>query len=145
NYRAKAGETCQKRSDIHSIAGIGRFRSLLVEVMIERDQGRISQNLVALGHHAMRVTPHAKTIRRAKLSHGGFESAHAVCVVFQKNYCLAIHDLRSAVKLSNNFNLSDDVLVEGSQLLHRNPKLLVIRIPHSLDRILRDELFANAK
>src|SRR6266540_2860132 len=41
----------------------------------------------------MRVPPHAKALRRAKLSHGGLERAHAVCVVFQKNYCLAIHGL----------------------------------------------------
>src|SRR5262249_18528614 len=49
------------------------------------------------------------------------------------------------VKFSNDFNLANDALVEGSQLVRRNPKLLVIRIAHSLDRILRGELFANAK
>jgi len=41
----------------------------------------------------MRVTPRANAIRRAKSSHGGLEPAHAIGVVFQKNYCLAIHDL----------------------------------------------------
>jgi len=43
----------------------------------------------------MRVAPNAKAIRRAKLSHGGLKPAHAVCVVFQKNYHLAIHSARA--------------------------------------------------
>ena len=78
--------------------------------MIQGDQGHIRQNLVALGDHAMRVTPHTKAIRRANLSHCGLEPAHPVGVVFQKNYRLAIHDVRAEQRRSEgrfSFTVAD--------------------------------------
>ncbi len=51
----------------------------------------------------MRVSPHANAIRRGRLSHGGLEPAHAVCLAFQKNYRLAIHGLRRASRTVSVF------------------------------------------
>ena len=71
--------------------------------MIQRNQSRISQDFVAPGNHAMRVTPHAKTILGAKLRHGRLEALHAVCVVFQKQYGGSIHGLRFRRNVSPGF------------------------------------------
>ena len=80
--------------------------------MIERNQSRIGQNFVTLGDQAMRITPHAETIRRTELCNGGLEAAYPVCIIFEKLYGSSVHRLMIQ---------ADGRLCACAQPLHSDP------------------------
>ena len=64
------GSRARNEGDIQSIAWISRSWMLFVQIMIERDQGCIGQDVVTLRDPAMGVAPCTPAIGRAKLRHG---------------------------------------------------------------------------